>query len=87
MFECFLDADSLDGIESEEFLEEIERTVLTEFGLFGEEGRERDLLFEWEGADVLARTTRFDAVVVFHCWGAEDVQDEGQLVVVCSKLA
>lgn len=42
MFECFLDADSLDGIESEEFLEEIEG----EIGGFGEHGFERDLLFE-----------------------------------------
>lgn len=43
---------------------------------------QRHLLLEWQRADVLASTAGLDAVVVFHGWRAEDVEDEGELVVI-----
>jgi hypothetical protein len=50
VLEGFVDGDALDGVEGQELLEEVERKV----GRLGEEGFERDLLLEGEGADVFA---------------------------------
>lgn len=78
MFQGFLDGDTLSRVESEQLLEQIQCGVVT----LGEECAEGNLLLKGEGADVFAGTAGFDAVVIFHGGCAEDVQDEGQLVVI-----
>lgn len=80
MTEGFFDGNPLGGVECEQSLQEIEGEVVA----LGEEGVEGDLLLEGEGADVLSSSAGFDSIVVFHGGCAQDVQDEGQLVVVYS---
>jgi len=53
---------------------------------FGEHGFHGYLLLEWERADILPCTSGFDAIVIFHGWGAKDVEDESQLVVICTQV-
>lgn len=70
--------DALGGVEGQELFEQVQGQVVA----LGEERSEGDLLLKREGSDVLACSAGFDAVVVFHGWGAEDVQDQSELVVV-----
>lgn len=79
MTESFFDRDPLGGVECQKSLQEIEGEVVA----LREEGLEGDFLLEGERADVLSSSARFDSIVVFHGWCTQDVQDEGQLVVVC----
>ena len=74
------DRDTLSRVECKKLLEQIQGHVVA----LGEHCAEGNLLLKGEGANVFARTAGFDAVVVFHGWCAENVQDEGQLVVVCN---
>lgn len=77
------DGDTLGRIEGKKFLKEVER----EFVALGEEGLEGDLLLKGKGANVFPGPAGFDSVIVFHGWCAQDIQDQGQLVVVyASKL-
>jgi hypothetical protein len=46
---------------------------------------ERPLLLERQGAEVVPRATRVDAVEVLEGGRAKDIEDEGELVVVCCK--
>lgn len=78
VFQGFLDGDTLSRVESEQLLEQIQSHVIA----LGEECMEGDLLLKGEGADVFAGTAGFDAVVIFHRGCAEDIKDEGQLVVI-----
>lgn len=78
MAQGILDGDTLGWVEGQQLLEQVQGLIIA----LGEEGAEGDLLLKGERADVLAGSSRLDAVVVFHCWCAEDVQDEGKLVVV-----
>lgn len=78
VFEGFFNGDTLSRVESEQLLEQIQSRVVA----LGEECAEGNLLLKGEGADVFAGTAGFDAVVIFHRGCAEDVQDEGQLVVI-----
>jgi len=52
VLECLINGDTLDRVESKEFLKEVK----SEVGGLGEHLLEWDLLLEWEGADVLAGT-------------------------------
>ena len=78
VLECVFDCNAFDRVECKQFLKQVECQV----GGLWEHCFEGNLLFEWKRADVLASTSRLDAVVVFHGWCAKDVQDEGQLVVI-----
>lgn len=78
MLESFVDVNSLDWVKGKEFLQEVEGQITG----FGEERLQWDLLLEGQRADVFSGTTRFDTVVVFHSRGAEDIENERQLVVV-----
>jgi len=78
VLECLVDSDALDGIECEQLLQEVESHV----GGLGEHALEWDLLLEGERADVFTSAARLDAIVILHCRSAENVQDQGELVVV-----
>lgn len=78
VLQSFVDSDALDGVESEQLLQQVKSQVR---GL-GEHALEWDLLLEWQRADVFSSTSRFDTVVVFHSGSTEDVEDEGKLVVI-----
>jgi hypothetical protein len=78
VLEGFVDGDALDGVECQELLEQVE----CEVGGLGEHAFEGYLLFEWERADVFPGAARLDAIIVFHGGGAENIQDQGELVVI-----
>ena len=48
----------------------------------GEQGREGLLFPEWESADILSGAMRANGVEVVEGWGAKDVEDDRELVVV-----
>ena len=73
-----LDGNALGRVEGQQFFEQVQGQLVA----LGEECSEGNLLLKGEGPDVLACPSGFDAVVVFHRWRAENVQDQGQLVVV-----
>lgn len=81
VLERLLDGDALDGVEGQQLLEEVESHV----GRVGEERAEGHLLLEGKRPDVLARASGLDAIIILHCWRAEDVEDEGKLVVVWER--
>lgn len=81
VLERLLDGDALDGVEGQQLLEEVESHV----GRVGEERAEGHLLLEGKRSDVLARASGLDAIIILHCWRAEDVEDEGKLVVVWER--
>ena len=70
---------ALHRVEGEELLQEVQ----SELGCLGEHDLEWNLLLEGEGADVFSRAAGLDAVVIFHGGRAEDVEDEGELMMVC----
>ena len=76
--QCFLDGDTLGRVEGQQLLEQVQGELVA----LREEGSEGDLLLKGEGPDVLACATGLDAVVIFHGGGAQDIQDQGQLVVI-----
>ena len=71
-------SDALDRVECKQLLEQVEGQV----GGLWEHDFHWNLLLERQRANVLASTTRLDAVVVFHGRGTEDVKDKGQLVMI-----
>ena len=82
MTQGIFDRDTLGRVEGKQLLQQIESQVVA----LGEQCLERDLLLERKGSDVFSRPARLDSVVVFHSWCAQDIEDEGQLVVVCITL-
>lgn len=78
MAKGILDGDPLGRVKGQQLLEQIQGQVVA----LGEEGAEGNLLLKGERADVLACAAGLDAVVVFHGWCAENVQDEGELVMI-----
>lgn len=77
-----LDSDAFDWVECKQLVEKVQGEVRR----VRKHGLPWDLLFERQGADVLASTARLDAVVVLHGRGAENIEDERQLVVVYAQL-
>ncbi len=71
MTERVLDRDALGRVEGEQLLEQIQRELVR----LGEHDLERDLLFEGQRPDVLARPAGLDAVVVLHRRRAEHIED------------
>jgi len=78
VLESFVNGDTLDRVEGEKLLEQIEGQVRS----LGKHGLERDLLLEGKRADVLASTARLDAIVIFHGGSAKNIKDERKLMVV-----
>lgn len=78
MAQGVLNRNALGRVESQQLLEQVQGLVVA----LGEEGTEGNLLLKGERADVLAGSSGLNTVVVFHCRRAEDVQDEGELVVI-----
>ncbi|KAL7356268.1 hypothetical protein ACKS0A_06254 [Histoplasma ohiense] len=78
MAQSFFDTDSFYWVECKEFLEQVQGQI----GGLGEEGLQGYLLFKREGSDIFPSTTRFDAIIVFHGWCPQDIQDEGKLMVI-----
>lgn len=79
MTQRLLDGDSLRWVESQQLLEQVKGQLV---GL-REKCLERNLLLEGQGSNVFTGTSRLDSIVVLHGGGSKDIEDEGQLVVVC----
>lgn len=78
VLESLLHRDALDGVEGEELLEKVQSQLRS----LGEEGLEGNLLLEGKRANVLSCTPALNAVVVLHRGCTENVENQGQLVVV-----
>lgn len=78
VLEGLLHCDTLDGVKGEELFEEVQG----EIGCLREQRPERNLLLEWQRTNIFPGTAGLDAVVVFHCRGSQNVENQGQLMVV-----
>jgi hypothetical protein len=79
MLQGVFDCDALDGVERKQTLQQVQSKV----GSLGEHGLPRNLLLERKRPNVLPSTAGLDAVVVFHSWCTQNIEDEGKLVVIC----
>ena len=78
MCEGLLDRDALLGVERERLAQKVER----ERARVGVQARKVFRLADREGAKVVARAARRNGVKLLDRGGAQDVEDERQLVVV-----
>ena len=78
VFQGFLDCDSLNGIERQQLLQQVQCKVR----MLGEEDLEGNLLFERQASDILSSTSRLDAIVVLHGRRSQHIEDQSELMMI-----